>query len=409
MDLFIANDDVVRLIGAAESILKIIGSAQGRADSYAARREEFKVIHFPQLKNAPSGGEVKEKQARDSQTIATGEAPFYFSEEEIKRMPKLKDGHLRKTKDGLYQIRYRREGYDKQFTSKDAQTAKALFREWIQSVSNERKAAQPKKATLFGEFAERYFENVKSTNVSAETYANQYGVLKRHILPKLERLAIRKITPMTCQELLNGILAEGKGRTADSVKTLLGEIFHAAMGEKLITENPMGFVKIPKHQKEHGSALSNREVKEFVSSCEKSYYKKQFMIFLYTGIRRNELRSATFDENFMTIACGKCHKGQRQQYRKIPIAPQLKQYLPLTQKELTSDNKVMTRAFKKICPAHNLYDLRHTFTTRTQECGISKALVDVWTGHVNRSDMTSSVYTHFSDEYQIQEIKKLEY
>ena len=310
-------------------------------------------------------------------------------------MPKLKDGRFRKTRDGLWQVRYRRGGNDIQFT--------------LKSTKDDKKLQLPKKQQFFADFAERYFENVKRANVSEETYSNQLRTVRNHIFPVLGNMPLRQITPLKCQELLNGLLAAEKGRTAESVKFLLGEIFRAAVGEKFISESPMKFVKIPKHQTEHGRALTLREAREFLAACETSYYKKQFVLFLYTGIRRNELHGATFDGDFITVANGKCRKGQRQQYRKIPIAPQLRKYLPLTEKELAADNKVMTRAFKKMFPDHHLYDLRHTFTTHAQECGISKSLVDVWTGHVNRSDMTSAVYTHFSEEYQLREIEKFEF
>lgn len=76
------------------------------------------------------------------------EAPFY-SEEEIKRMPKLKDGRFRKTRDGLWQVRYRRDGFDKQFTSKNLSTVKDAFREWVRSVNDEKKDALPKKTQIF--------------------------------------------------------------------------------------------------------------------------------------------------------------------------------------------------------------------------------------------------------------------
>ena len=324
-------------------------------------------------------------------------------------MPKLKDGRFRKTRDGLWQVRYRRDGYDIQFTSKDRKTVVDKFREWVKSVNGNKKAALPKKPQNFAEFAERYFSEVKRANVSALTYETQFRCLQAHILPKIGNATFRQITPLKCQEILNGILADGKGRTAETVKFILNEVFRAAMGEKLLTDNPMQFVKIPKHQRQNGTALSLEEIREFLKACENSPYRKQFVVYLYTGIRRNELHGATFDGNFITVPCGKCRKGQKQQYRKIPFAPALRKYLPISADELAVKNDVLTGNFKKICPEHHLYDLRHTFTTRALESGISKPLVDVWTGHKDNRDMTATVYTHFTDEFQLREIEKLDF
>lgn len=324
-------------------------------------------------------------------------------------MPKLKDGRARITPDGYHQIRYRKDGYDKQFTSKDLQVVKAKFREWVMSINAEMPAKLPKKKQNFKEFAERYFEQVKRQNVSPYTYDLLCRRLRAYILPILGELTLKSITPLKCQSLLNGILADGKGRTAEDVKFILGEIFRAAVGEKLITDNPMQFVKIPKHQRENGQALTIAEITEFIEACKNSPYQRLYMLYLYTGIRRNELHSAKIDDNFITVACGKCRTGQRQKFRKIPIAAGLRQYLPITSDELEVKNDVLTGNFKKLCPAHHLYDLRHTFTTRAQESGINKTLIDVWTGHKDNRDMTASVYTHFSEEFQLKEIAKLDY
>ena len=58
---------------------------------------------------------------------------------------------------------------------------------------------------------------------------------------------------------------------------------------------------------------------------------------------------------------------------------------------------------------HHLHDLRHTFITRAQECGIRREIVSLWAGHKADNTMTSNVYTHFSREYQKAEIMKFDY
>ncbi len=336
------------------------------------------------------------------------EAPFY-SEEEIKRMPKLKDGRFRKTRDGLWQVRYRRDGFDKQFTSKNLNTVKDAFREWVRSVNDEKKDALPKKTQIFFDFSERYFLQVKRANVEKQTYETQHRCAELHIYPKFGALPLRQITPMKCQELLNGILAEGKGRTAETVKFILGEIFRAAVGERIITSSPMQYVKIPRHIRENGKALSLDTVRAFVAAIDNSPYRKQFLVFLYTGIRRDEIHSLQIEGDFVSVICGKCRKGQKKRRRKIPIAPELRAVLPLSEEDLAVENDVLTGNFKKLCPAHHLNDLRHTFISRCQECGIAKTLVDVWTDHTDKKDMTAGVYTHFSEEYQLREMEKLKF
>ena len=324
-------------------------------------------------------------------------------------MPKLKDGKPRITRDGLYQIRYRRDGYNVQFTAKEKKVAMERFREWAKSVNDEKKALVPKKAEYFAEFAERFFQNVKRINVDEETYKGQYRTYQLHIEPKIGKMRLKQVGVMKCQELLSGLLDIGRGRTCETVRWILNEIFNAALGEKLVTDNPMNFVKVPKHIRKKGKRLTQEEVAFFIEACKHSRYQKCFMVFLYTGIRRNELYSAVFDENFVTVENGKRRTGQPKTWRKIPIASGLKEFLPLLPGDIPKSNDTLSSAFKRIMPNNSLKDLRHTFSTRAQECKISKELVDVWTAHIDNKDMTSAVYTHFSEEYQLEEIKKLHY
>lgn len=363
-------------------------------------------VSFAMLKGYIDGQSAANQSK--SKSVTQVETPFY-SQEEIKGMPKLKDGRTRITPDGYYQIRYRKDGYDIQFTSKQLEIVKLKFKEWVKSINEEKTARLPKKTQNLAEFSLRYFEQVKRFNVSPLTFDLLRRRLMAYIIPPLGNMPLKSITPLKCQTVLNAILADGKGRTAEDVKNILNEIFRAAVGEKLISDNPMQFVKIPKHQRQNGQALSLHEIADFIAACKSSPYQRLFMLYLYTGIRRNELHGAKFDENFITVACGKCRTGQKQQYRKIPLAPNLRQYLPISAAELETKNDVLTCNFKKLCPAHHLYDLRHTFTTRAQESGINKTLVDVWMGHKDNRDMTASVYTHFSDEFQLKEIEKLDY
>lgn len=69
----------------------------------------------------------------------------------------------------------------------------------------------------------------------------------------------------------------------------------------------------------------------------------------------------------------------------------------------------LTKHFKSLCPAHHLHELRHTFITRCQECGVPREVVSVWAGHAADNTMTSNVYTHFSEEFLLAEAKKVDY
>ena len=71
-------------------------------------------------------------------------------------------------------------------------------------------------------------------------------------------------------------------------------------------------------------------------------------------------------------------------------------------------NTVATR-MKRLFPDHHPHELRHTFITRCKECGVQSEVVSIWAGHSLSGTITTTVYTHYSDEFQLKEAEKVNY
>ena len=61
--------------------------------------------------------------------------------------------------------------------------------------------------------------------------------------------------------------------------------------------------------------------------------------------------------------------------------------------------------FNNVLPNHILYDLRTTFYTRCEECGVAPPARDHFVGH--SSSVLNATYTDLSDEYLLREGQKL--
>lgn len=305
-----------------------------------------------------------------------------------------------------YEIRYRRDGYNIYASANNLEAAKQKFIDKLNEVDKYGAAQTPSVPTTIDGFANYFFENFYRRKVKAETLRVGLNQYKNHIATHFKNVQLRKITPKQCQELLDSLDEQGKGKTADDVHSLLNMIFKAAVKHSLINTNPMDMVFHTKHEQQHGTALTKDEEKLLLSSTAGTPQQIMFAIGLYTGMRPNEYETARLDGEFITAVNSKRKHGKIE-YKKIPITPMLKPYLEDVDKIEFSSLRIMRDRFNRLFPNHKLYDLRTTFYTRCQECGIADVARDEFVGHSHGA--LGNAYTDLSDEFLLREGNKFIY
>ena len=401
MSLDLTEAEAAAVADAAENILKIISFAQGRAESYKARRDELRLVHFPGM---------KEEVDNVAKSVF-----LEFTQKELSKMPKffrlefrLKGGevaHARKKKNGTVEIRYRRNGINLSVSAKSMELAKERFIKKLCELQDERKLDD----VTFKDYAEQWLEIVKKPQIKDDTLHNYRRMLYLYVY---DRIGDKEIRPLDVQKLLNEILESGLERSAANVYVIVKAIFEFAAAEDLIAKSPMRLIKKPRHEMKHGVALSVEEERAFVTACAEgsSPCRYAYLLLLFTGIRRSELASAEISSDWVTVVTSKTRKGAGVKKRKIPVSPMLRPFmLFMTKENLSVSPDSMTKGIAGFLPGHHLHDLRHTFITRCQERGISRELTSLWAGHRPDNTVTSNVYTHLGEEFQLEEIKKLNY
>ncbi len=324
-------------------------------------------------------------------------------------MPRLKDLNYRYRADGVHEFRYRKGGTEKSFSSKDFATAKRKALDFCRTLNAHEKSLFCKNGSLFIEIAEDYLFNVKKKNVTEKSFDVYLNRFEKHIKPTFGNVAISEIKAPALQKFLNGILDNGLKRTAEDCYYLFKTIFQYAVDNDVIAKSPLAAVKIPLHQRENGKALSLDVERKFLSDIAGNKYRLSFLLLLYTGVRPCELDSVSFDKPGFVTFRNRKQKNGKVAFKDIPITPKLLPHVEELKKALPLPKTTeLPKIFSALVPGFRMYDLRHTFATRCQECGVPLNVVGKWMGHAS-DKITDAVYTHFSQEFMLEQAKKVDY
>ena len=341
-----------------------------------------------------------------------------FTEKEIEKMPKTfrkefrTDGctarvyKRRVSKNAFtYDIMYRRNGYRVIVTDTNLENAKKRFIEKLKTAEKieKRTTSAP---TTFNAFAMYHFENFRKKKVKEKTYQNDILRYKKYLLPYFEEKPLSKITSLECQNLIEEIDSQGKGKTAEEIYSLMSIIFKAAIAHAILNRNPLDIVFHQKHDRKHGKALTKTEENKLLEATAGTEYQLMFALALYTGMRPNEFETAKREGKFI-VARNSKRKGGKSEYKKIPITPMLKPYMEGVEEISFYKAYTLREKIKEILPNHILYDLRTTFYSRCIECGVSDVAQKLFVGH--SLGELGNAYTDVSDEYLLKEGNKLKY
>lgn len=342
-----------------------------------------------------------------------------FSPSEVEKMPKTFrkefrvngcSAHVYKMPSGknsyCYLIRYRRNGYYVVASSTNLEEAKRKFIQKLNEADRNAGSHGTGVPEIFTDFANYYFENFYKRKVTASTHRIALNQFKNHIMPYFKDLKLKRITPKFCQALIDELEDHGKCKTADDVFSLLNMIFKAAIKHGIISNNPMDMVFHKQHEREHGKALTKAEEKLLLEKTAGTPQHVMFAIALYTGMRPNEYQTAKLDGEFI-VANNSKRKNGKTELKRIPVTPMLKPYLEGIDELKFCSLRILRDRFNKIFPGHRLYDLRTTFYTRCQECGVLPAARDEFVGH--SLGALGNAYTDLSDEFLLAEGQKLNY
>ena len=410
------------------NILHIINTAnvsEKRRDSAAAdvlqlAAESFTKKIFSSFLTAESNG-LQETDTLPTEKRDRQKTGISFTRQEIKKMPTkyrkiFAHGDLivpyRLRKDGVYEARVRKKNLHIEVSAKDFDSLKQKF---IRALQNNDSPAvkQNLSQTKFGDFACKWLE-VKKNLVKPSTFKEYDRLFQKNLLPTFGSYFLENIDREKLQNYLLGFVREGKNRTAEKLSDLLRCIFDVAADDFKIP-SPMAKVVLPRYQTKKGNALTCEEEAKLVRYCIKnpnSAASSAILALLYFGMRQSELATIrVIGDEWLEIETSKERLGKDVVLRRAPFTPMVRKILPYIDfaKARSTNLHSIASALKRVLPNHHVHELRHTYVSRCKECGVTGEVVSLWVGHSLSGTITSTVYTHYSTEFQQRESEKVLY
>ena len=279
-------------------------------------------------------------------------------------------------------------------------------------------------AMTLGEWLCIWIDTYKKPNLRPNSLRNLEQMIRLHAPCWLKEKPLTAVTALDIDRALAQIQG---GRTRQYERQTLHAAFGKALKLGLVSRNVVEMSEAVRYQKQHGKALSARERHEFLRAIEGTRVKFLMLFYLYTGVRRAEALSLAWSDIDETEALIFIHGTKTEDSeRAIPLSDVLQNILfeQHRQNEMDKIRKgrgkfheakeglvfpfsagYVSRAFKALCPAHHLHDLRHTYITLCAESGVNVRVCQQLVGH-STAALTLNVYTHVIDEYKRKEAAK---
>lgn len=188
-----------------------------------------------------------------------------------------------KLKDGRYKWKQMVDGEERQIT---ARSAKELH-EKVKKVSELPIIKSKLKATdWFEKWLETYVKTLKKT----ATYNQYKTIYETHIKPSFGNKKLTNIKQYDIQQVISEMNEKDLSTwTMKHARKIMNLAFSKAFDDKLIAENPVHKIEIPKKQSKPRKTINTDELKIFFEYAKKTRWYWAFKFLLVTGLRRGEL------------------------------------------------------------------------------------------------------------------------
>lgn len=348
--------------------------------------------------------------------------------------------------------------YIGRYTDKNGKRVQRIFsklqecRQWLadsQYMDKHSNIDFPQEMTVNAWF--EYWIGIKGRTVKPNTVRNYTERYHKNIEPIIGNKLLNEINTIHCQSIMNKMGDEGyKTTTIYQARITLYNMLDYAYQNDIILKNPCN--KMVKHNigkpSDKKKALTLEQQRRFHEVISGTSYEYQYRFLLQTGLRTGEMvglkwSDIDFEKRILTVertmeyrhSTGEWRIGTPKSesgYRTIPLTDEAisilkkqkkknnsfpliqmkwKEFVFICKKGTPVKNSTYDTALFKLCdkadlPRFSMHVLRHTFSTRCIEAGMTPKTLQTILGHSNIG-ITMNLYVHTTEEQKQKEIDKI--
>ncbi|NSL68290.1 site-specific integrase [Bacillus toyonensis] len=314
---------------------------------------------------------------------------------------------------------------------------------------NEGSYIAPEKTTLSVFAAEWFIE--RKAHVAGNTIKSNRSLYFIHIEPFLGHFKVQDLNPILLQRFVNNLNADSQLSPGSirKVLLLLKLMMKKAQSLKLIKENPVTHISLPREIKKEMLVWDLKQISYFIQHSKRNRYYTAYLIAIFTGMRKGEIlglrwKDVDFDKKIIYVrqifdAASKEFKigaktsaGVRSIHIPENLIVQLKKELKrvlenkIKQGEGYNDNDLvictkfgnpidgptLSKRFKKHVeriglPVIRFHDLRHTHVTMLIQQNVNVKVISERVGH-SSIQITLNQYSHVLPSMQQEVANKLD-
>lgn len=368
------------------------------------------------------------------------------------------EGNIRKRKDGRWEGRYT-AGYDpetgKRIVKNVLGKTQAEVKEKLKLAAEDNQKIDARKGQdlTVGQWTTLWFENYAKPAVRESTAEYYRNYIEKHIVPRIGKIKLRKLTTLDIQKFYNKSRESGRvqryegmenlglsNKTIRGLHAMLRQCLEQAVQERLIPSNPAAGCKLPPKEKKEMQIIPPEKLGAYLRAAGEHGVLPMFYLELTTGLRRGELlallwtdlnikekcltisKSVSRGKGELRVTEPKTSNSIRTVYiddEAIPLLMEDRRRRPFSPYLFPSSvtggmygPDCVARIHKKLLARAGIeehvrfHDLRRTFATMALQNGVDPKTVSRMLGHYS-AEFTLDVYANVTRDMQKEAAEKI--